>query len=212
MPAIFGLDESVAVEASYNIAPTDNAAVIRLDTDGRPFASMLRWGLIPSWSKDRAIGNRLINARSETASEKPAFRAAYRKRRCVIPVDGFYEWRAEPSGKQPVYICARDGNPFRFAGLWESWSGRDGAGAVETFTILTRAPNTYIERVHKRMPVIVDADTSVSWLSGTLDLGPGGDKFPATPDDYLSAWPVAKTVNSPKNNGTELIVATGSAF
>ena len=210
MPALFGLDDPIAVEASYNIAPTENAAVIRLNERDRPFGSMLRWGLIPFWSKDPAIGNRLINARSETAREKPAFRAAYKQRRCLVPADGFYEWRAEATGKQPFYISARTGEPFSLAGLWESWRARDSDNVVETFTILTRTPNDYVGRLHKRMPVVLDPEAGRDWLAGTLAQSGSSDEFPATPDDYLVAWPVERTVNNPRNNGPDLIRAIGA--
>ncbi len=204
MPALFDFAETIAVEASYNIAPTDRAAVIRLNEAKRPQVSMLRWGLIPFWAKDMAIGNRLINARAETVAEKPAYRAAYRHRRCLIPVDGFYEWSKQGDRKQPYYIHATDGAPFCFAGLWESWSPRDG-DSLETFTILTRSPNAKIADIHKRMPVIVPRDEQLDWLEGARGVGEQASSVSATPDDVLTFRAISTRVNNPRNDGPELI-------
>ncbi len=206
MPALFDVSNPLAIEASYNIAPTDRAAVFRLDETGQRLSvSLLRWGLIPFWAKEPSIGNKLINARAETAHEKPAFRAAYRQRRCLVPVDGFYEWCVGESGKQPYYISAANGEAFCFAGLWESWTPKGADESTETFTILTRSPNDYISKLHKRMPVIVDPANFKDWLSGACGLEHEDAALPATPNDVLVARPVSRQVNSPRNNGPELI-------
>ncbi len=206
MSALFEVDESIAVQASYNIAPTDRAAVIRLEDD-RVRVSMLRWGLIPFWAKDMAIGNKLINARAETVAEKPSYRAAYKHRRCLIPVDGFYEWSAVSGRKQPYYIDAADGEPFCFAGLWESWSPDKSADPLQTFTILTRSPNKQIAALHKRMPVIVPKHEHREWLSGIRGVGDSADAVSQTPDDVLRFRPVSTRVNNPRNDGPELLDA-----
>ena len=189
----------------YNVAPSQDVAVIRSDDNGRTLA-MLRWGLIPAWAKDPAIGHRLINARSETVAEKPSFRSAFRHRRCLIPADGFYEWRREGKTRQPWLFGLRDGAPFVFAGLWERWTVPAGAAltgslaerspgdAVETCTILTTAANDTVAQVHGRMPVILPPDLWDAWLAGEeVPLGP----YPA---DDMTAWPVSTHVNRPAND------------
>ena len=197
----------------YNVAPSQDVAIIRSDdpgsrsgaSDGRTLA-MLRWGLIPAWAKDPAIGHRLINARSETVAEKPSFRSAFRHRRCLIPADGFYEWRREGKTRQPWLFGLRDGAPFVFAGLWERWTVPAGAAltgslaerspgdAVETCTILTTAANDTVAQVHGRMPVILPPDLWDAWLAGEeVPLGP----YPA---DDMTAWPVSTHVNRPAND------------
>lgn len=205
MPALFDLDETIAVEASFNIAPTQRAAVIRLDDQKRFKVSMLRWGLVPFWAKDKAIGNKLINARAETAAEKPSFRAAYKKRRCLIPVDGFYEWVRHESAKQPYFIHAADNTAFCFGGLWESWSPPDSDEALETFTILTRAPNAKIQALHHRMPVIVEPAEYGDWLTGVRGVGDEATRVSETPNNFLDFRTVSTRVNSPRNNDEKLI-------
>ena len=189
----------------YNAAPSQDVAVVRAAEEGRTLA-MLRWGLIPAWAKDPAIGHRLINARSETAAEKPSFRAAFRNRRCLIPADGFYEWRREGKTRQPWLFGLQDGAPFAFAGLWESWTVPQGAtltgslaerrsgDTVETCTILTTAANETVAPVHGRMPLILPPDAYSSWLAGEdVPLAP----YPA---DAMTAHPVSTLVNRPAND------------
>ena len=189
----------------YNVAPSQDVAVARAAPDGRTLA-MLRWGLIPSWAKDHAIGNKLINARSETAAEKPSFRSAFRNRRCLIPADGFYEWQRRGGARQPWLFGLRDGEPMVFAGLWERWTVPEGAAltgslaerspgdAVETSTILTTAANDTVSPVHGRMPVILPPDAWDAWLAGDgVPLGP----YPA---DAMTAHPVSTHVNRPAND------------
>lgn len=205
--ALFGVDdESLSVRPQYNIAPTDLAAVVREDEAGTRGLSMLRWGLVPFWAKDPKIGARMINARAETVSEKPAFRAAYKQRRCVVPADGYYEWHTEAGVKTPWYIVREDGGPMGFAGLWERWG--DGDDALETFTILTTASAGRIGRLHDRMPVVVDGPRADNWLAG-----PGKTHFEDILDPpaarRLTAWPVARTVNNSRNEGESLIEPAG---
>ena len=189
----------------YNVAPSQDVAVVRAAEEGRRL-SMLRWGLIPAWAKDPAIGHKLINARSETAAEKPSFRSAFRHRRCLIPADGFYEWQRRGGTRQPWLFGLRDGAPFAFAGLWERWTVPEGAAltgslaerspgdAVETCTILTTAANETVAPVHGRMPVILPPDAWGAWLSGDeVPLGP----YPA---DVMTAHPVSTHVNRPAND------------
>ena len=189
----------------YNVAPSQDVAVVRA-VDGGCSVSMLRWGLIPAWAKDPAIGYRLINARSETVAEKPSFRSAYRRRRCLIPADGFYEWQRLGKIRQPWLFGLRDGAPFALAGLWERWTVPEGAeltgslaelGAgdpVETCTILTTAANETVAPVHGRMPVILPRDACDPWLAGEdVSLAP----FAA---DAMTAHPVSTLVNRPAND------------
>ena len=196
----------------YNLAPSQNAAVVR-DEDGERRLSMLRWGLIPGWAKDPSIGHRLINARAETAAVKPSFRGAYSKRRCLVPADGFYEWRREGEVRQPWLIAPRDGGIVTFAGLWERWRVPEGAElrgslserrpgeVVETFTILTTEANATMQALHHRMPVILAHEAGEQWLSGD-DVAPG----PA-PDDLLAMHPVSTRVNHPRYDDSECVVA-----
>ena len=189
----------------YNVAPSQDVAAVRASNGGRTLA-MLRWGLIPGWAKDPAIGHKLINARSETAAEKPSFRSAFRHRRCLIPADGFYEWQRRGGTRQPWLFGLRDGAPMIFAGLWERWTVPEGAAltgslaernpgdAVETCTILTTAANETVAPVHGRMPVILAPDAWDVWLAGeAVPLGP----YPA---DAMMAHPVSTHVNRPAND------------
>jgi putative SOS response-associated peptidase YedK len=152
----------------YNVAPSQTvAAVIQHQETGNREFQGLRWGLVPSWAKDPAIGNRMINARSETAATKPAFRKALRERRCLILADGFYEWKREGARKQPYYLTLRDGQPFAFAGLWDRWHPPEGASR-ETCAILTTAANDLVRSVHDRMPVILPPEAYDGWLDTTV--------------------------------------------
>jgi putative SOS response-associated peptidase YedK len=156
------------IRRRYNIAPTQEAPVVRTAGDGTREAAMLRWGLVPSWAKDIKIGTKMINARSETAPEKPSFRSAFRHRRCLVPASGFFEWQGEPGHKQPYAITVGDQPLFAFAGLWESWRSAD-AEVVETYTILTTDPNAAIATLHDRMPVILHPADWGEWLGGTVE-------------------------------------------
>jgi putative SOS response-associated peptidase YedK len=188
----------------YNIAPTQLAPVALVSEEGLEVAN-LRWGLIPFWAKDAKIGNSLINARSETVAEKPAFRAAFKKRRCLVFTDGFYEWRKMPTGKIPVWITRKDKMHFYFAGLWEHWKNPEGE-EVRTFTILTTTPNELLASVHDRMPVILDEKDHELWLdpkvNGKEALTPLLRPYPS---DEMEFFSVSTLVNSPRNNDPKCI-------
>ena len=196
---LFELPAVPTLAPRYNIAPTQDVAVVRADGGGRQLA-MLHWGLIPSWSKDRAIGARMINARAETLADKPAFRSALRNRRCLIVADGFYEWQKTGTRKQPYHIRMNDGRPFAFAGLWERWAPA-GEQPVESCTIVTTAPNELLAGVHDRMPVILAHHDYPLWLD------PAGREaervlplLRAYPAEEMVAYPVSLRVNDPAND------------
>ena len=200
----------------YNLAPSQSAAVVR-SGDGERRLSLLRWGLIPAWAKDPGIGHKLINARAEMAAAKPAFRAAFAKRRCLVPADGFYEWRREGSLRQPWLVARRDGAPMAFAGLWERWRVPEGAAlrgalaerrpgdVVETFTILTTEANATVRALHHRMPVILPPEAFAPWLAGApVALGPA-------PEDLLAMHRVGLRVNHPRNDDPACAAPLASA-
>ena len=197
---IFALARVPDLRPRWNVAPTQEAPVVRVDDTGTRRLDLLRWGLVPFWAKDPSIGNRMINARSETAHEKASFKHPLRKRRCLVPVDGFYEWRRTPDGKVPTRIQRRDGRPFALAGLWERWTRGPGE-PLETFTILTTSPNALLRPIHDRMPVVLDAADWELWLDPSQQdverlaalLGP-------CPDADLEAFAVSRHVNSPAND------------
>jgi putative SOS response-associated peptidase YedK len=188
----------------WNIAPTQPVLCVRQTGTGQAEAVLLRWGLVPSWAADLSIGNRLLNARAETVREKPAFRTAFQRRRCLIAADGFYEWQTVGKRKQPVHFRLGDGGPFAFAGLWERWSP-PGAPPVETCTILTTAANELVRPVHERMPVILDPERYPAWLDPRVNdiallhawLGP----YPAAAMTAAAANPA---VNDARHEGAAL--------
>ena len=153
------------IRKRFNIAPTQPAPVIRVDQEGVREVALLRWGLVPFWAKDPAVGTKMINARAEGLETKPAFRAAMRERRCLVPATGFFEWKGAPGHKQPFAITLPDRPLFAFAGLWETWKPREGE-TVETFTIVTTDANDSVAQIHDRMPVILPRDSEVAWLQG----------------------------------------------
>lgn len=195
----------------YNLAPTQDAWVAAREDDGVVRLRKMRWGLVPFWSKDAAAGSKMINARSETAAEKPAYRQAFRRRRCLVLADGFYEWRATPHGKIPHYIRLKDGKPFVFAGLWETWRGPE--GPLETFCVLTGGANELVMAVHDRMPVILNEDHAMKWLvpqAGPEELKGVFKPYPAAEMEF---YPVSKLVNSPAHESPECLtpVEAGAA-
>ncbi len=206
---LFRVADAQDLPPRYNIAPTQAAPVVRAD-DGRRELTLLRWGLVPFWAKDLKIGNRMINARGETVAAKPAFRQAFRKRRCLVLADGFYEWQKTSSGKQPWYIDQADGEPFAMAGLWESWRGGpqaqgEGVEPVETCTIVTTGANAMMRALHDRMPVLLDAHGVDAWLDPATGPEALQTLLAPAPDGVLKAVPVSRYVNSPANDGPELI-------
>jgi putative SOS response-associated peptidase YedK len=217
--------------ATYNGAPTQNLAVVRLDAEGRRSLDLMRWGLIPSWAKDKAIGPRLINAMAETVATKPAFRDAFRRRRCLVPVDFFYEWRKtgsgkqpsgkqpsgkqpsgkqpsgkQPSGKQPYAIGLADGAPMALAGLWERWTDPQDGATLRTFTVITGPPNEAVAPIHNRMPVVLPRESWRRWLgedrTETDELQALLRPYPA---EAMRAYPVAARVGNVRNNDAELL-------
>lgn len=187
----------------YNIAPTQPIIAVR-DSDAGREGAVLQWGLIPSWSKDPKGGARMINARSETAAEKPSFRAAFKRRRCLIPASGFYEWKQGASPKQPFHIFPHGGGLMAFAGLWERWSPPGGA-AIESATILTTAANGTLTALHDRMPVILTPAEYEVWLSPDTPRERLQALLRPAPEDLLEVRAVSTRVNSPRNTGPDCI-------
>lgn len=192
----------------YNICPTQSVVCVRQDEEGNNESVELRWGLVPFWAEDLKIGARMNNARSETAATKPSFRNAFKRRRCLIMADGFYEWRKEGSKKQPYYISRMDDQPFCMAGLWESWKDKsdEAAEAVETCAILTTGPNAIMEPIHDRMPVILGADRFDFWLDKDFSDREQLEKLmvPFEPDE-LQAFAVDSMVNRTANDSPQCI-------
>lgn len=206
---IFEIVNSFDWSPRYNIAPTQTVAAVRASRDakGREL-SLLKWGLIPSWAKDAKIGSTLINARAETVDTKPSFRSAFRKWRCLIAVDGFYEWQAVPGQKtkQPHFITVKNAPAFAFAGLAEHWTSPEGTN-VDTCTIITTTANSLMQPIHNRMPVILDPADYDLWLDPARqdpqDVLPLLRQFPA---DQMQAVPVSTLVNSPRNESPQCVV------
>jgi putative SOS response-associated peptidase YedK len=194
--------------ARYNVAPATEQLVI-VEEDGRRLARWHHWGLIPHWAKDKAIGYKTINARGESVAVKPAFRAAFRQRRCLVPASGFYEWKLEGGSKQPYLIGLKSGELFAFAGLWESWSAPE--GELRSFTIITTAPNELMARIHERMPVIIPRAHYARWLSPSVQapaqVQPMIAGYPAA---ELRAVPIGRGINNARNQGPALIEPTGA--
>lgn len=187
--------ELPALRPRYNIAPQQATVACRFELGARRPA-LLQWGLVPPWADDPGIGSRMINARSETATEKPAFRNALRARRCLIPADGFYEWRRGPAGKQPYAFRMREGGPFALAGIWEHWERPE--GLLQTFAVLTTAANEVMRPIHDRMPVIIAPRDYDLWLDPAVrDPARLAPLFAPYPGELMEAYPVSMRVNSP---------------
>ena len=200
----FGILPGATLIPRYNIAPTQPLAAVCEDAGGERRLQHLRWGLIPAWAKDPAIGSRMINARCETVATKPAFRHALRQRRCLIPADGFYEWQQGATGKTPHFIRRRDRAPLAFAGIWERWDGE--GGPIDSCAILTSAATPQLAPIHERMPVILTADAYAPWLD--RDLTDPARLLPwchSSPDLDLEAYPVSTLVNKVQNDGPECV-------
>jgi len=207
LAALLGLAEVQRFDVRYNLAPTQTAPIARLREDGALALDPLRWGLVPSWAKELAIGARMINARSETVAEKPAFRSAFKHRRCVVPASWFYEWRREGKEKIPHRIERVDGETLTLAGLWESWKGRGDVPGCETFTILTTAANGDLEELHDRMPVILpDAAARERWLATPPDEAASlADLMAPAADSLLRHFAVSTRVNNVRNEGPSIL-------
>jgi putative SOS response-associated peptidase YedK len=205
-----GVEEALQMQPRYNIAPTQDAPVARArgESDGRELV-LLHWGLIPGWAKDPTIGNRMINARMETVADKPAFRAAFRRRRCLVAADGFYEWAKRPGGKQPFHIRRADRGPIAFAGLWEHWE-KGSEGPLESFTILTTDAKGVAREIHDRMPVLLPPEDFASWLDPGLQDADELQRLLAERQRVpLEAVAVSRTVNNPANDGPDCLQPIG---
>ena len=191
-----------SITPNYNVAPTQEVAAV-VEEDEMRKLEMFHWGLIPSWAKDPSVGNKMINARAETVSEKPSFRKAFKVRRCLILADGFYEWQKTDNGKQPYHIKMQDDSPFAFAGLWEIWQNGE---EVRSCAIITTDANDLMAEIHHRMPVILQPEDYKMWLDSDFD-----EKDPLTsllkpyPADAMEAYPVSRRVNKPSNNEPRVV-------
>lgn len=195
----FNLEEQPELAPRYNIAPSQDVAIIRFSPAGRRL-DLARWGLIPSWAKDAAGGYSTINARAETVDSKPTFRAPFKRHRCLIPADGFYEWQEQGGIKIPHHIGRNDGAPFALAGLWDVWHGPQ--GDVLSCSIIVTAANQFMRRLHERMPVILDPLDYERWLDPTnLDTAGLKRLLAPAPEDWLTEWPVSQKLNNPQHEG-----------
>jgi len=204
---IFELVDVPPILPRYNLAPTQEAAVVRVAARGAPRTLVpLRWGLVPYWAKDPAIGNGMINARAESVADKPAYSDSFRRRRCLVPADGFYEWKKLAAKvKQPYLIRRQDRLPFAFAGLWSSWRGPASA-PLETFTIITTGPNDLLRPLHDRMPVILDRRDFAAWLDpANRDTAHLQSLLAPAPDAGWEAVPVSRAVNSADHDEPDCI-------
>ena len=213
MRALFGFENLPNLPARYNIAPTQQIVVVRPgdgsrngDDNSARELTMMRWGLIPHWAKDASMAAKMINARAETLSEKPSFREAVKARRCLVPADGFYEWRMEDGRKQPFRIGMKGGVPFAFAGLWERWTvTTTGAGLsegeqVETVTIVTTSANDKLRPIHARMPVILPPEAFEGWLDPANEPGAACDLLKPHPAEPMAFYRVSQSVNNVRND------------
>ena len=205
----FGLSDTATQQISmlspnYNVAPTQDVPILRDNPEtGKRELAFARWGLIPSWAKDAKFGYRTINARAETVAVKPSFRAAFRKRRCLILASGFYEWKKTGSTKLPYLIQMQDETPIAFAGLWESWRDPEDDAIVQSCTVIVTDANAFMKPIHERMPVIFNPDDYSRWLDPTA--GDGESLLIPCPSDWLASYPVSTYVNNPKNNDSQCI-------
>lgn len=208
---MFGFPERLNLAPRWNVAPTQEVPVLRAAGEGDepgPHLVPMRWGLVPFWAKDAGIGSKMINARADTLAQKPAFREALKRRRAVLPADGFYEWRLEGGKKMPLYIRRRDGLPLAFAGLWESWKGPKEAPLPQpllTATIVTTDANAPLRALHDRMPVILDPDGWRRWLDPATPVAEAEALLRPAPDDLLELIPVSTRVNSVRNDDAACI-------
>lgn len=200
----FGVEEPAeqVLPPSHNVAPTDPVYVV-LQRGAARSLRVVRWGLVPSWAKDAKGAARLINARQETVGSKPAFRAAYARRRCLVPADGYYEWQREGARTQPWFLTSRDGSPLAMAGLYEVWAREDGE-RLWTCTVITTDAADELGHVHDRTPLLVPREDWARWLDPELD-DPGTDLLVPAASGVLDAWPVSSAVGNVRNDGPELV-------
>ena len=207
---LFGVADALEIEPRYNIAPTQFVAAVR-ETGGPREVAMLYWGLVPSWAKEKSIGARMINARSETLAEKPSFRNAYKRRRCIVLADGYYEWQRSGAIKQPYFISFAAGAPFGMAGLWERWRDPGSGELLESCCIVTTSPAPSVAHVHDRMPVIIPPDAYSEWLDPD---NAATDRLARllVPCEApgLQARPVSRRVNDARNQGAGLLELLGT--
>ena len=197
--------DELALEPAYNVAPTQNVLTVVGGETRR--GGFMRWGLIPWWAKNASIGSRMINARAETVSEKPAFRDALRRRRCLVLADGFYEWQRTGAARRPMRVVMRSGEPFAFAGLWSVWRDPDG-NRIPSCAIITTTANDLLSPIHDRMPVVLPKHMEDFWLDRTIDdLATLTSVLTSYPDDAMEAYEVSTLVSSVANDGTEVIKA-----
>ena len=212
LSTLFGEMPMPVLEARYNIAPSQPVPVVRQNPAGRREMVLVRWGLIPSWSKGPDSRYSMINARAETVAQKPAYRSAFRYKRCLIPADGFYEWRASGGGKQPYVLRPRDGLPLALAGLWEHWQDADG-NELESCTILVREANSQVKPVHERMPVVMTPDSFDLWLDIHAQKPQPLETLLAVQQvPELEIYPVGRAVNNPKADSAKLLEPIEGGF
>lgn len=200
LASAFGLEEAPELAPRYNVAPSQAVPIVRTGENGRRELAFARWGLVPHWAKEAAIGNRLINARADGLADKPSFRDSFKRRRCLIPADGFYEWQKVGSRKQPWLLRMASGAPFAFAGLWSSWTDPATREPLETCAIVTTEPNALAATVHDRMPVILPAPARETWIDARSDRDHLLALLVPFPADAMEAFPVSTRVNNPAND------------
>lgn len=212
LAAHFELSSVPELAPRYNIAPTQPVAAIRLTRSGARRLELLHWGLIPHWARDPGIGAKLINARAETVAEKPSFRSAFRRRRCLIPASGFYEWRRLGKDRQPYLIAREDGAPLCFAGLWERWNpGKTAETQVDSCTIVTVAAPADLHAIHDRMPAVLSREAQASWLDRDEE-DAGRLASLLAPTEGLIALPVSTRVNKPQNEDAACAEPIGERY
>ena len=206
---LFEVEGVPKLPARHNVAPTQPVIGIRETPEGVREAALLKWGLIPHWSKDMGIGARMINARGETVADKPSFRTPFKRRRCLVPANGFYEWQERGGGKQPHYIHMQDGSPLAMAGLWDAWQQGEEA-YIESCTIITTSPNDVVRPLHDRMPVILEPEDWSLWLDTSIeDASQLLPLLEPCPGEAMAAYPVSRHVNNPRNDDAKCIAPAG---
>ncbi|GMU66122.1 MAG: DUF159 family protein [Acidobacteriota bacterium] len=209
LASAFGLEEVPELTPRYNVAPSQVMPIVRGTEEGGRELAYARWGLVPHWAKEVAIGNRLINARAEGLADKPSFRDSFKRRRCLIPANGFYEWQKVGPKKQPWLLRLAGGAPFAFAGLWSSWSDPESRESLETFAIVTTEPNPLAARIHDRMPVILPDAARTAWLDPRTGRERLLGLLVAYPAAEMEAFPVSTRVNSPANDDAACVEPIG---